>query len=176
MQRIALVGALLAFAIVPSALSAQQATPDQQTPATQPSPPSSSSPPPFPPFERAPSHRWVDVGNHHSGSSRHHAVTKHRKTVTESRHAKTAAESRHKRHERRATKEERAQPVVASKRTIRRCHNMTYTQIMKESTCRALMKQDIDGGDHRHAHASRHKSRRQQQATHSHAKKHHRHD
>jgi hypothetical protein len=36
---------------------------------------------------------------------------------------------------------------------------MTYSQIMRESSCRALMKQDLETAESRHHHASQKKSK-----------------
>lgn len=41
----------------------------------------------------------------------------------------------------------------ASKKTIRKCHSMTYSQIMRSSSCRALMRQDIAGAEQPRHHA-----------------------
>ena len=37
-----------------------------------------------------------------------------------------------------------------SKKTIRSCHGMTYRQIMRHNSCRALMKQELAAPAHRH--------------------------
>ena len=182
MKHIALAGAAFAFAIAPSALTAQQTSPDQQTPQVNQSAPSSTTPPPFPPFTRAPSHRWVDVGDHHKASTHHHAAP--------ARHHAAASESRHGKRSHHKASAEREQPVTASKKTIRRCHNLTYKQIMQQSTCRALMKQDLEASDRKHSKAShhrtehhngkhrdaKHKDAKPHQATHRHSTKRHRQD
>lgn len=156
MRQIALVSAAIAFALVPSALSAQQTSSGQQSTSVQPTPEAEPlpAPPPLPPFARAqPSHRWVDVGGQRRSSPRHHA--KHEKH-----------QSGRLRHE---PIEKHHEVVHASKRTIRRCHSMTYTQIMRQSSCRALITQDLDTAEHHHAqhHDSKHRdSKRHDSARH----------
>lgn len=174
MKRIALAPTLLAISILSAPLGAQQTSPDLQTSPAQPSPSPQQSapdapPPPFPPFARArPSHRWVDVGNHHTASSRHQSAQKHRHVSTEPKHKRHAREeaaperpqhrhTKHGHHE--SASAEKPQTRPASKRAIRKCHKMTYSQIMREHSCRELMKQDLDRAEHRHADASRRKTR-----------------
>ena len=98
-------------------------------------------PPPFPPMPSSrPSHRWVDIGNHHASRAHHRARAAHapaRRTHHRRAHASRTA------HKARAA-------MHFSKKTIRSCHGMTYRQIMRHSNCRALMKQELAAPAHRH--------------------------
>lgn len=54
---------------------------------------------------------------------------------------------------------------------------MSYKQIMRSSSCRALMKQELSGLEHRDRHASRHEkaaSRRHEVKAHRHSVRKHR--
>ena len=136
---------------------AQPATTEAQSPPTSVAP----LPPPFPPMPSSrPSHRWVDVGERHAARTHHKAaVTRHTRT-SDFRHRKLAAEDRQSRHHRGRSDVRRSHRKLAeehaSPRTIRRCHDLSYRQIMRSSSCRALMKQELSGTEHRDRHASRH--------------------
>lgn len=176
MQRVALACAAFAFAFLPSALAAQQTGPDQS--ASQGTPP----PPPMPPMPG--SHdRWVDVGGGHHSSrahsrittdqhssaiqARHHTSSKQKPATRAHHHATSKEHHATKGHH--ETKHERTPAVHASKRTISRCHKMTYSQIMRESSCRALMKQDLETAESRHAS---HQKAKHQKSKHGHDKDH----
>jgi hypothetical protein len=158
-------GLVLAFAglslsIVGSSLEAQQSPPDPSTqdssqPAPQttsvpPAPPPARDvaplPPPFPPMPRSrPSHRWVDVSGHHASRTQHHAKqASHRKVHASQRRSRAA----HASHRRGHAAARAAQP---SARLMRRCHKMSYTQIMRNGSCRELMRQDLAVAPHRHS-------------------------
>jgi hypothetical protein len=155
MARFALICAAFALGLLASPLVAQPVPADE--PVTQPQQPAAeaqsfpadSEPvPPIPPMPKArPSHRWVDVSKDYPTHSRHHAKrTHHRTSAHHRRHSATRHRATH-------------HPALHfSSRTIRRCHRMTYSQIMRHSSCRALMKRDLDARAHRHHHASRHHS------------------
>lgn len=193
--------ASLLLAFFASPVLAQQAVPErsiqlaqqmaQNQPAQPPSteaqsPPTSVAPlpPPFPPMPSSrPSHRWVDVGGHHGGRTHHKAApSRHARKSDLRRSRKTReAEDRHSRHHRGRPDVRRSHKELAkerpSARTIRRCHGMSYKQIMRSSSCRALMKQDLSGLEHRDRHASRrHKaaSRHEKSSSHWRAAKKHR--
>jgi hypothetical protein len=160
MQRVVVLAcAAIAFGMFGSPLRAQQNGSDQPVSsseqpiaqATPPSPPPQAEPlpPPFPPMPSArPSHRWVDVGDHHSRRVRHHVARRHHH-ATRTHHRRTHARHRpaHK-------------PRLAhfSRRTIRSCHGMTYRQIMRHDSCRLLMKQELSGKAHRHHRAAHHRT------------------
>ena len=147
MQRIILGCAAVIFLTSP--LAAQQAPPDQSIPGQTVPPP--QSPPPssqpasdLPPFVPPPPARLYDNyrpaahhraranhrgTRHHLGSPHHHATMRHHATH---------------------------RVAHVSKRTIRRCHSMTYNQIMRHGSCRALMRQELKAPERRHHHASHH--------------------
>ena len=166
MQRIGFIGGILALGILVSPAAAQQGpqdqvpptqqtqwTPDQAPPVPQaePLPP----PPPFPPMPKArPRHRWVSLGHEHRSradhratSSKHHTSRAHHRAASPKHRAGLAHKSAHR-------------PALHfSKRTVRQCHKMTYKQIMRHSSCRALMTQDLQAAKHRTHHAAhRHKA------------------
>jgi hypothetical protein len=177
MQHIAFACAALAFAIFASPAVAQQTPPEQQPPPTsQPvpeaPPPQQAVPPPLPPMPSSrPSHRWVDVGGHHTASSRHHAATSHRQ-ATKKHNAKDKHHAKHVTEKHHATHKHSAPHL--SKRTIRQCHSMTYKQIMKHSNCRDLMSHEIETAEQKHRHASHHKGKAHHNSkAHNHSKAHH---
>lgn len=174
MRRI--VFACAAFMILASPLAAQQTpdepvpaqtTPGQTAPTSQPPPatPQSELPPPFVP---PPPARLYDNYRSTTHHGTHHRSTTHRATVRHSTTRHHRAESRHTAARHRVTREH-PRSVRASKRTIRQCHGMSYKQIMRHSTCRALMRQDLEAKDHRHSHASR-----QKRSSHRKSRAHHR--
>ena len=172
MYRIVLGCAAMALAVLaPQAAGAQQTTPDQPAPTT-------SVPPPLPPMPSS-HHRWIGATERHTTSSRHRQTSTRHAAAREHRtsHDRHAAKDRHATHDRRSShdrrsahdrrsKHEEHQAVHASKQTIRKCHNMTYKQIMRSSSCRALIRQDIEGAEkprHRASH-DRHSSKRDRRA------------
>jgi len=146
-QRIIL--ACAAFMLMATPLSAQQAppdqsTPDQSVPPSQPPPesqPATDLPPPFVPPPPARFYDFHRPARHHGKA--HHTRSAHHHVA---RHAKT----------RRHTAHGHRRAVHASKRTIRRCHGMNYRQIMRNGSCRALMRQELKSSEHRHRHVSHH--------------------
>lgn len=146
MQRIAF--ACAAFMILASPLRAQQAPPDQSLPtlpeqSLPPAPPPSQSgselPPPFIP--PPPARVYAD---HHSRA--HHRMTARHRARTH-RHVTARHRATHGRH----------RSIYVSKRTSRQCHRMSYVQIVRHSSCRALMNRDLKAAEHRHSYASRHR-------------------
>lgn len=131
-----------------SPLGAQQgqSIPEQTVPPPQPPPPSSQPPADLPPFVPPPPARLYDnyrpAAHHHRAganpnSIRHHRVSRHHH-ATARRHAANRA-------------------VHVSKRTIRRCHSMTYKQLMRDGSCRVLMRQELNAPERRHHGASHHR-------------------
>jgi len=138
----------------------EQPAPDVAPPAPAPEVEQLPPPPPFPPMPSArPSHRWVDVGGRHASRTRHHARKSH---ATPSKHRRAHAKHRtaHK-----------AKPMHFSRKTIRSCHGMSYRQIMRHPSCRALMKQELAAPAHRHR-ATHHKATRHKASAHN-ARRHH---
>lgn len=154
--------------------AAQPANTDAQSPSTSVAP----LPPPFPPMPSSrPSHRWVDMGEHHVSRGRHKAAPARHVSKSDLRRGrkKLAAEDHrslrhHGRSDVRRSHRELAKDRPSAK-TIRRCHDMSYKQIMRSSSCRALMKQELSGLEHRDRPASHHRK----SASHRHAVKAHRH-
>jgi hypothetical protein len=61
-----------------------------------------------------------------------------------------------------------------SRRMMRRCHAMSYREIMRSSTCRALIKQDLAASERSHRHSKhRHSAKRHQARTRHHSARHH---
>jgi hypothetical protein len=172
MPRFALICAAFALGFLTSPVAAQPVPPDESAPqAQQPAPeiqpfPADSEPvPPIPPMPKArPSHRWVDISKDYPTRSRHHSTRGHHRTSAH--HRAVHHRATHHRAVRRT-----AHP---SRRTIRWCHRMTYTQIMRHSSCRALMKRDLAARAHRHRHASRHHSTAHRSRHHRTSRKRHR--
>jgi hypothetical protein len=139
MRLVVLAGAALAFTLLGSPAATQQA-PGTATPGeVQPQSPPPTEPPPFPPYPPEPSHRWVDLGEHHARSSHHHRPTRHHAAARRHRHAH-AHHAIHKRY----------RSSRFSARTIHRCHRMTYKLIMRDNLCRAMMTRDLKKARHRH--------------------------
>ena len=154
----------LAVAMLAAPVGAQQAPVAPVTESVPAAPPEAEQlppPPPFPPMPSArPSHRWVDVGGHHRSSAKHKArAVRHHATKAKAHGRRTHAARRaaHK-----------ARPLHFSRKTIRQCHAMSYRQIMRHSSCRAMMKQEL-------AAAPKHKAKaRHHSARHHRARKHRR--
>ena len=167
MHRIALGCAALSLAILASQpVAAQQTTSDQTQPTSTPAPApaeSQSVPPPLPPMPSS-HHRWIGATEHHATSPHHRQASTHHATARE-HHAsrdRHSANDRHASHEHRASHGRHAahedrEVVHASKKTIRKCHGMTYQQIMHSSSCRSLMQQDIEGAEQPRHHRASHK-------------------
>jgi hypothetical protein len=137
--------ATLAFALTPSPLRAQaeqQAAAQSVPPAPPPEAQQLPPPPPFPPMPSSrPSHRFVDMGSHRSSRVTHRArPAKHHASASKHRlHGRARKHAAHK-----------DKPLHLSKRTIRQCHAMTYRQIMRHGSCRALMKQELAASSTKH--------------------------
>lgn len=146
MQRTVLLCAALALGIVASPLAAQQTMPEQPPTPSQPAPEPQTAPepPPFPPMPKArPTHRHVDIGEARASRTHHRTTRPHRERA-------------------RAHHEAVAKP---SRKMVRKCHSMSYKQIMRSDTCRTLMKQELGGASERHG-KGRHKA--------AHRRRHHR--
>jgi hypothetical protein len=180
MKHIGLARAAFALGLLGSPLAAQEMAP----------PPSAAGqlppPPPFPPMPSSkPSHRTVNLGGH--PSSRSHAT---KSTAHNSRPAKHQVRSTKHRVEtskraqasKRAHSSKRAvhssahqdKPLHFSKKTIRQCHGMTYSQIMRHSSCQALMKQELaaaPAAKHRTSHkaSAKHKAATRSKTSRSHS-------
>jgi hypothetical protein len=135
--------ATLALGMVAAPLSAQQASGQTEQPAPAPQAEQLPPPPPFPPMPSSrPSHRFVDVGTHHAGRAHHRAGATHHVSAKRTHHRGRSHASRHAAH--------KVQPLHLSRKTIRSCHAMSYRQIMRHSSCRALMKQELAAPVHGH--------------------------
>ena len=172
----------LSLSIGGSSLAAQQSPPNpavstaqdssQPAPSTSvpPAPPPARDvaplPPPFPPMPRSrPSHRWVDVRGHHGRRTEHHAKqTSHRKAHASKRHLSKVHASHRREHA--ATR-----AVQPSARLMRRCHKMSYSQIIRNGSCRELMRQELAAPAHRHSGRS-HRQRVKAHRAHA-VRKHH---
>lgn len=129
----------------PTEQSMPEAAQPPSTPQTEPLPP---PPPPFPPMPRArPSHRWVDLGETHKSRSHRHSARTHRQ---------------HTKHRQHANKRSRA--AQPTSRMTRRCLSMSLRQAMRQTTCRSLMRHNLQSSAPRH-HAS---ARRHNAAHHRH--------
>jgi len=120
--------AAFALGIVASPAAAQPAPLDQLAQAQ----PQEPAPPPFPPMPRAkPSHRWVDVGGHHTTS--HHRTTRTKHRATRSEHRSTR--SRH-------AKAHAAHHLTRAEKDLRYCHQLTPRHQMRNSRCKALLRDE----------------------------------
>ena len=161
MQRIILVCAAFMFLVTP--LCAQQAPPgqlipEQSVPPSQSPPesqPESDLPPPFVPPPAARVYDYHRPAARHHTNAHHYGSAHHRGT----RHARARRHATHGHH----------RAVHPSKRTIRRCHSMTYSQIMRHDSCRALMRQELKASEGGHRHVSHHRH-----SGHHHRSNHHR--
>lgn len=183
MRQIALLSAAISMGIFVSPASAQQAPPDQSAQPTQPASstgqsmpdqaqqPSSSQeepppPPPFPPMPRArPSHRWVDLGPEHKSRAHRQSTRSHRDHAT-----KTEREHGGKAHRGRAGKKSREEQPIAKKMS-RKCLKMSVREAMRQSSCRSMMRDNLQEKTARH-HASAHKrsgAERKHAAAHHHS-------
>jgi len=186
MPRIVMACAALAFGIFASPSTAQQTSQAQPFASAQPAggaeslPPETQAmpePPPFPPMPKArPSHRWT-TPDHHAAST-HHRVTHARHSSSASHHRATSAHHGSTHHRVSRTHREKAHQRVVkpSARTVRFCHRLTYTKIMRNSSCRALMSQELKAAAAtRHHHATHHHATHHQKASKARARhsKHH---
>jgi hypothetical protein len=147
MQRVIFGCVTLLFLTSP--ISAQQAPadqtmPDQSVPPLQSPPASSQQSSDLPPFIPPPRARLYD---NYRPAAHHHAGANHRST----RHRRGSAHHH-------ATRRHHVTHRVAhlSKRTIHRCHSMTFNQIVRHSSCLALMRQELKARGRRHHHATHH--------------------
>jgi len=154
----ALICAAFALGILASPLPAQTA-PDQasqQPTSVPPAPPpdrqaSPSVPPPFPPMPaREPRHRFVDIAGHHK-SQAHHQMTHVRDRTTHAGHHAT-----HGRH-RSTHRHQNAAPSL-SKKAIRRCHGMSYRQLLRHKDCAALLQSELSASANAKRHSRNHKA------------------
>lgn len=152
MRRIGL--ACAALVMLASPLRAQQVPPEQPVPAqaapdqTVPPPPASQPgselPPPFIPPPPARAYDDYRPRSHHHARVHRHARSHH--------HAR--AHRRGIAHARVVHRHHRARHI--SMRASRRCHRMSYRQIIRHSICSALIKRDLQAAEHRHVRVSRH--------------------
>lgn len=158
MKHIVLGGVVIALSVLSTPLKAQQTPTDNRSPSVG-LPVRDYVPPPPPPapHER---NRWVDVGGSRIRTARHHAVKqkqtikRHHDIVTEPKlhkHAKTTVHEKRSKHARHQAVRDLPQAAPVSKRTARMCHKLTYKQIMQQSSCRKLIKQDLETAEHRHS-------------------------
>ena len=177
--------AVLALGLFAMPAAAQQALPEQPLPAAQPTA-SADAPPPFPAMPRArPSHRCVNTcggtkkATHHSTAHRekpkvsskrptHERASKERRERTSTHHKATRAE-RAKATSHKARKSTHEPALHLSSKAIRRCHSATYRQLMKDSQCRALMRQELEASD-KHSTAKRHSSESHKKSAAAHKK------
>ena len=149
--------ASLSFGLLASPLAAQE-TARAASQAEQLPPP-----PPLPPMPSS-RHRWVDVGGHHTSraasskaspaghaasvkrdskkvqaSSKPRMSKKDRTSAKASKNHK-AARSKAIASRRQARKDK---PMHFSAKTVRSCHAMTYRQIIQNSSCRAMIEQEL---------------------------------
>ena len=153
MKPIALGSLIFVLSVLSTPLQAQQSDVQSQS-ADQPAQNYIPPPPPPSPHER---NRWVDVGSSRATSVRRHTIKQHHDVAPEPKvrkHEKRAVHEKHSKHARQKGAPERPEAAPVSKRTIRMCHKLTYKQIMQQSSCRDLMKQDLETADHRPSHAS----------------------
>ena len=132
--------ASLAFGMLASPLAAQEAA--QPVPQAEQLPP----PPPFPPMPSSkPSHRWVDVGAPRTSRARSKASPAHHASSAKRNHKARSSDKARTSHKATASHRSvrRAKPVHFSAKTVRSCHAMTYRQIMRNSSCRAMIKQEL---------------------------------
>ena len=137
--------ASLSFGPLASPLAAQEMA--QAAPQAEQLPP----PPPFPPMPSSrPTHRFVDMGGHHTSRARSKASpARHASSVKRSGkvHASSKARTSHKARSSKAAASHRTvrkdKPMHFSAKTVRSCHAMTYRQIMRSSSCRAMIKQEL---------------------------------
>jgi hypothetical protein len=123
MHHAGIICAALAFGILTFPVAAQQIAPGQPLPPAQQTAPEMppaprpelqtppEAPPPFPPMpSAAPTHRWVNIGQHRATHANH--------TVTHVHH----------------------KAKRSTLRTMRWCRSTSHRQMMRHSTCRAHMR------------------------------------
>jgi hypothetical protein len=122
----------------------------------------STPPPPLPPNPSAkPSSRWVDVGGAHTSRARAKASpARHAASVKRDSKVQASSKSRLSKQDRTSHKTGKSKalasktsasrrqaradkPVHFSAKTIRSCHAMTYRQIMRTSSCRTMISQEL---------------------------------
>jgi len=140
----------LSFGLLTSPLAAQEMA--LAVPEAQQLPP----PPPFPPMPSSkPSHRFVDVGGHRTSRARakasparHHASSvKHDRKARASKKDRATHKARTRHQGSKAGASHRSvrkdKPMHFSAKTVRSCHAMTYRQILRNSSCRSMIKQEL---------------------------------
>lgn len=173
MKRLGVIAcASLSFGLLASPLAAQEMA--QAAPQAEQLPP----PPPFPPMPSSrPSHRFVDMGGHHASRSRaspaRYASSPKRSAKV---HGSSKARTSHKARSSKAAANHRAarkdKPMHFSAKTVRSCHAMTYRQIVRSSSCRTMIKQELAAPTHKDR--TSHKASSKRKAA-SHSKKARRH-
>ena len=133
----------LSLGILATSVHAQQTSvPPAPPPDTQSTP---SVPPPFPPMpSRAPSHRYVEMGGHSSSAHHRSSKTGHHstsKTHHTARHSRKA--ERHEAHARHGKKSHHEAAPTLSKKQIRQCKKMNYSQLLKHHNCAALLQSEL---------------------------------
>jgi type IV secretory pathway VirB10-like protein len=173
----------LSLGILATSVHAQQTSvPPAPPPDMQSSP---SVPPPFPPMPtREPSHRHVDMGEHHRSShsshrstrSSHHTISKSHHTTRHSRKSE-----RHEAHARHGKKSHHEAAPTLSKKQKRQCKKMSYSQLLKHSSCAALLQSELKSESHPKHRSHSGKSAKHKKNEHHHATsrktsvKHHKH-
>jgi hypothetical protein len=155
----------------------------------------STPPPPLPPNPSAkPTSRWVDVGGAHTSRARakaspaRHAASVKRDSKAHASKSRLSKNDRtsHKAGKSKAVSSKKAsasrrqaradKPVHFSAKTVRACHAMTYRQIMRSSSCRTMISQELaapapkSSSKHsgaKHSGAKRQASAQQKAAAHS---------
>jgi hypothetical protein len=148
MKRAALVCAALAFAISGAPVGAQQTVATepvaqpQQTSEAPPPPLASTAgpelPPPFPPMpKRAPRHRFVDVG--HSSSS--HSSSSHSSRRSTARANHSSGRTHHQAAKSHSRTTHATHKSSRKERDLRYCRALSHGKMMRNSKCRALMRE-----------------------------------
>jgi hypothetical protein len=180
MRRAALICTALTTAMAAAPLAAQQ-TPPSAPPAHELAPPvqrtSTEAPPPFPHYPKA-KPREHDPNYHPSTRTRSTKTSHHNAKTSHSSKTAHASKASHQAKAKHPTKAQRhATRETFSKRTIRQCHAMSYSQIMSHEHCRTIMKQDLEAHSHKAAerHSSaKHSSKTQKTKTKTKTKRHRR--
>ena len=168
---------LLAIGAIATSVHAQQTSVPPAPPPDMQS--RSSVPPPFPPMpSREPRHRFVDMGDHRSSHSSHRALRSSRHSAKSTHHSVKASRhstrhsgkpTRHETHRKHTAKHSRhvAAPKM-SKTAIRKCHGMSYRQLLKHSRCVDLLQRELKSQSR-----SKHRSHTRKAATHRRVDRHH---
>jgi hypothetical protein len=117
------------------------------------------------------------MGDHPSRVHRRTTHAAHRTTHVSHRVTKERSRSAHARHK----SHEHAKAVPAmSKKAIRRCHGMSYRELLRHRDCAALLQREVDASSHaKHrskshkAASKRHKRERRNERRHRTSARHH---